>query len=59
MKTRALRILYHIFEALADDDRRSGFERFVARQHADHLAVQADHAYARDPDLEVLSVALV
>ena len=32
---------------------------FVAREHADHLAVETDHAHARDADLEVLAVAFV
>src|SRR3546814_20462612 len=33
-------------------------QRLVARQHADHLAVAADHAYARNADFLVLAVLL-
>src|SRR5690606_30064921 len=33
-------------------------KRLVARKHADHLAVAADHAHARDADFLVLSVLL-
>src|SRR5690606_7067654 len=33
-------------------------QRFVARQHADHLAVGADHSDPRDADLVVAAVLL-
>src|SRR5690606_12419468 len=34
-------------------------QRFVAREHADHFAVRADHAHARDADILVAAVLLV
>src|SRR5688572_28088002 len=33
-------------------------QRFVAREHADHLAFAADHAHARDADFLILPIGL-